>query len=219
MWLFSLSSNVTEKKWDFGGIGHLQASIRCYKRGNMWSMQRFLKQSRNSSLARLGKEAILPLSMLWISKSTHCTEIQPWCNQHEVSSHKCFPGLQRRLWAPVAEGLVPSLQPATLRWRPKLDALRWGPGGWAVPTEGSPGDGSCGGGGDPDSSTLTAEVTGFSSYQTEFLLGSPRALRRVFRHHRHSQTRKKAYKLGIEDWPLPGPVFFHAPSHQQGLHS
>lgn len=91
MWQFSLSSNVTEKKIEiFGGIGYLQASIRCYERGNMWSVQRFLKWSRNSSLARLCKEAILPLSVLWISKSTHCTEIQPWCSQHEEArSRKC----------------------------------------------------------------------------------------------------------------------------------
>lgn len=79
-----------KKNWDFGGIGYLQASIRCYKRRNMWSMQRFLKWSRNSSLAQLCKEAILPLSMLWISQSTHCTAVQPWCNQHEeASSDKC----------------------------------------------------------------------------------------------------------------------------------
>ena len=33
---------------------------------------------------------ILPLSMLWISQSTHCTAVQPWCNQHEeASSDKC----------------------------------------------------------------------------------------------------------------------------------
>ena len=63
-----------------------------------------------------------------------------------------------------------------------------------MPTEESPGDGSCGEGVDPDSSVLTGKITGFSSYQTVFLIGSPRVLRRVFCHHCHSQIRKKAYK-------------------------
>lgn len=160
------------KNWDFGGIGYLQkASIRCYKRGNMWSIWRFLKWSRNSWPGSCGRGHSATEHAL---DSKVPTALKSSCGVTSMKSVPLFPRLQgdcehlwqRALSCPAAHHTEMETKVGCTKMRPRrVGSAYWRvTRGWKLWRRRS------------DSSTLTAEVTGFSSYQTEFLLGSPRAL-------------------------------------------
>lgn len=180
----------------------------------MWSKQSHLEVEQEEwPGTTIGRDPVLPLGMLWISKAFHWTKIQPIHSQNvKVCSPKCsqstaawqgsfsFPQLTKDIgstWGRGIFGPAPTWQPTQQMQRPKWDALKCGRDGWAVPPEESPRDWLWRGRRSRFKCLDMARLLALLTSRLEFLNRQPPGVSRRFCCHQRPQRKKENTKTSL----------------------